>query len=128
MSTKDVLVDSSAVDHRKVESQTDEETMTHAEKLTAKFEAFKEETKRMNRAYWASVRRAQERLEESKKKQTWLEECPRCGRLDQPSHIPDCRMIKPLDISMQEKLERRDDPMRDQTWDYDADPYKIAEL
>ncbi len=116
------------MDHRKVESPTDQEAMTHAEKLTAKFEAFKEETARMNRSYWASVRRAQERLEESKKKQTWLEECPRCGRLDQPSHIPDCRTIKPLDISMKEKLEHKDDPMRDANWDYDVEPHKIAAL
>ena len=128
MPTKNVLVDSPAVDHCKVEIPTDQETMTHAEKLNARFTAFKEETRRMNRAYWASVRRAQQRLEESKKKQTWLEECPRCGRLDQPSHISDCRTIKPLDISMMEKLERRDDPMNDRTWDYDADPHKIAEL
>jgi len=128
MPTQDVLVDSPAVDHRKVESSATEEAMTHAEKMNARFEAFKAETARMNRSYWASVRRAQQRLEESKKKQTWLEECPRCGRLDQPSHIPDCRTIKPLDITMTEKLDRKDDPMNDRTWDYDVDPHKIAEL
>ena len=104
------------------------ETQTTEEKLNARFEAFKEETRRMGRSYWASVRSAQQRLEESKKKQSWLEECPRCGRLDQPSHIPDCRTIKPLDISMQEKLDRRDDPMRDANWDYDVEPHKIAAL
>ena len=38
---------------------------TTEEKLNARFEAFKEETARMGRAYWASVRRAQERLEET---------------------------------------------------------------
>ena len=115
-------MDQTQVDHVQMEAQTNEE------KLNARFEAFKEETRRMGRSYWASVRRAQERLEESKKKQTWLEECPRCCRLDQPSHIPDCRTIKPLDITMTEKLDCKDDPMRDANWDYDADPEKVAAL
>jgi len=57
------------MDHCQVEDPTDEETMTHAEQMNARFEAFKEETRRMNRSYWASVRRAQERLEETKRNQ-----------------------------------------------------------
>ena len=109
------------MDHRQVEDPTDEEIqVTHAEKMNARFQAFKEETRRMNRSYWASVRRAQERLEETKRNQTLLDECPRCGRLDQPSHIPKCQTIKPADISMEEKLSRRDDVFNDATWDYQA--------
>lgn len=92
---------------------------TTEEKLNARFKAFKEETRRINRSYWASVRRAQERLEETKRNQTLLAECPRCGRLDQPSHIPKCQTIKPADISMEEKLSRRDDVFNDATWDYE---------
>ena len=103
-----------------MEDPTDEETMSNEEKLSAKFEAFKEETRRMGRSYWASVRRAQKRLEETKRNQTLLDECPRCGRLDQPSHIPKCQTMKPADISMEEKLSRRDDVFNDATWDYQA--------
>jgi hypothetical protein len=119
MSTQSLLVDSTAMDHCQVEDPTDEETMTHAEQMNARFEAFKEETRRVNRSYWASVRRAQERLEETKRNQTLLDECPRCGRLDQPSHIPKCQTIKPTDISMEEKIHWRDHGT-DWNWDYQA--------
>jgi len=127
MSTKDVLVDTPAVDHCKVEDPSDEETMTHAEKMNARFEAFKEETRRMGRAYWASVRRAEQRSKEIRASYTPVYECPVCGLL-RPADHSGCTDLRPLDISMQEKLDRRDDPMNDQTWDYDVDPHKIAEL
>jgi hypothetical protein len=39
------------------------ENQTTEVKLNAKFEAFKEETRRMNRSYWASVRRAEEQVQ-----------------------------------------------------------------
>ena len=58
------------MDHCQVEDPTDEETMTNEEKLSAKFEAFKEETRRINRSYWASVRRADQQIQEIRQSYT----------------------------------------------------------
>ena len=116
------------MDHPSLENPTDEETMTHAEKMNARFEAFKAETARMNRAYWASVRRAEQRSKEIRQSYTPIYECPICGLFRPADHSKDCKDLRPADISMMEKLDRRDDPMKDRSWDYDADPEKIAEL
>ena len=129
MPTKDVLVDSPAVDHCKVEDPSDEEVqLTHAEKMNARFEAFKAETARMGRAYWASVRRAEARSKEIRASYTAVYQCPQCGLFRTADHSKDCKDLRPSDISMMEKLDRQEDPMKDSTWDYDADPHKIAEL
>jgi hypothetical protein len=117
------------MDHRKVENPTDEEDqVTHAEKMNARFEAFKEETKRMGRSYWASVRRADQQVQEIRQSYTPVYQCPQCGLFRPADHSKDCTDLRPSDISMMEKLDRRDDPMRDANWNYDADPHKIAEL
>ena len=102
--------------------------LTHAEKMNARFEAFKAETARMNRAYWASVRRAQKQVEEIRASYTAVCQCPQCGLFRPADHSKQCTDLRPADISMMEKLERRDDPMRDANWDYDVDPHKIAKL
>ena len=104
------------------------ETQTTEEKLNAKFEAFKAETARLNRSYWASVRRAEQRSKEIRASYTAVFQCPQCGLFRPADHSKDCKDLRPADISMIEKLERRDDPMKDRSWDYDADPGKIAEL
>jgi len=114
MSTQSLLVDSSAVDHCQVENQTTEE------KLNAKFEAFKEETKRMGRAYWASVRRADQQVQEIRQSYTPVHECPVCGLFRPAEHTQQCRDLRPVDQSMEEKLSRRDDVFNDATWDYQA--------
>ena len=80
-----------------------------------RFEAFKAETQRIRRAYWASVRAAEDRLG----RVCWLYECPYCGKLSSYKHTETCTKIKPVDISMEEKLVRKDDPYNDYTWDYD---------
>ena len=104
------------------------ETQTTEEKLNAKFEAFKAETARLNRSYWASVRRAEQRSKEIRASYTAVFQCPQCGLFRPADHSKDCKDLRPADISMIEKLERKDDPMKDRSWDYDADPEKIAEL
>jgi len=128
MPTKDVLVDSPTVGHCKVEDPSDEETMTHAEKMNARFKAFKAETARVNRAYWASVRRANEQVKEIRASYTPVYECPVCGLLRPADHSRGCADLRPADLTMEEKLDRRDDPMNDRTWDYDADPEKVSAL
>ena len=122
-------MDQTKVHHPPLENPTDEEIqVTHAEKMNARFEAFKAETARIGRAYWASVRRAEARSKEIRASYTPVYECPVCGLFRPADHSRDCKDLRPLDISMVEKLERKDDPMKDRTWDYDADPEKIAEL
>ena len=117
------------MDHCKVEDPTDEEVqVNNEEKLSQRFEAFKAETARMNRAYWASVRRAEANSKEIRASYTAVYQCPVCGLFRPADHSKDCKDLRPADISMQEKLDRRDDPMNDRTWDYDVEPHKIAAL
>lgn len=113
MSEKNVLVDQTPVDHSPLETQT-------TEKEVNKFEAFKSETRRIRRAYWASVKRAEAQSREIRDSYTAVYECPVCGFLRQEAHIKGCRDLKPVDISMKEKLNRLDDPFNDRTWNYDV--------
>ena len=114
-------MDQTEVHHPPLEDPTDEEIqVTHAEKMNARFEAFKQETARMGRAYWASVRRADQQVEEIRQSYTPVHECPVCGLFRQADHTKDCRDLRPVDPSMEEKLSRRDDVFNDATWDYQA--------
>jgi rubrerythrin len=79
------------------------ENQTTEEKLTAKFEAFKEETKRMGRAYWASVRRADQQVQEIRQSYTPVYECPVCGLFRPAEHTQQCRDLRPVDLSMSEE-------------------------
>ena len=114
MSEKNVLVDQTPVDHSPLETQT-------TEKEVNKFEAFKSETRRIRRAYWASVKRAEAQSREIRDSYTPVYQCPVCGFLRPANHSKDCKDLRPVDISMQEKLNRMDDPMNDRTWDYNWD-------
>jgi len=79
-------------------------------------EDFKEETRRYERAYWASVRQSERR------EPTFcqLYECSRCGKLTHQKHERNCFDLKPLDISKEEKFRRMDDPFNENTWDEKA--------
>jgi len=80
-----------------------------------RFEAFKEETRRIERHYWALVRQSERR------EPTFcqLYECLRCGKLSHQKHEQNCFDLKPLDISQEEKFSRLDDPFNENTWDYE---------
>jgi len=103
-----------------MEDPTDEEKMTNEEKLSARFEAFKAETARMGRSYWASVRRADQQVQEIRQSYTAVYQCPQCGLFRPAEHAQQCRDLRPVDPSMEEKLSRRDDVFNDATWDYQA--------
>ena len=79
-----------------------------------RFEAFKEETRRIERHYWALVRQSERREATF----SHLYECSRCGKLSHQNHEKGCFDLKPLDISQEEKLQRMDDPTNDWNWDY----------
>jgi len=97
------------------------ENQTTEEKLNARFKAFKEETRRMNRSYWASVRRAEERSKESRQSYTPVHECPVCGLFRPADHSRDCTDLRPVDLSMSEKIHWRDHGT-DWNWDYEKTP------
>ena len=82
-----------------------------------RFEAFKEETKRINRAYWASVRRAEADLKALRESYTPVFQCPVCGKFRPDGHSQKCKDLKPFDISQEEKFRRMDDPFNENTWD-----------
>jgi rubrerythrin len=112
-------VDQTEVHHPPLEDPTDEEVqVTNEEKLSQRFEAFKEETARMNRAYWASVRRAEARSKEIRASYTPVYECPVCGLLRPADHSKDCKDLRPADLTMEEKIHRNDYPS-DYNWDYE---------
>ena len=100
------------MDHTEMETQTTEE------KLNARFEAFKEETLRMGRAYWASVRRANEQVKEIRQSYTAVYQCPVCGLLRPADHRQECTDLRPADISVLEKIHRKDYPS-DYNWDHE---------
>jgi len=79
-----------------------------------RFEAFKEETRRIERHYWALVRQSERRVATFSQ----LYECSRCGKLTHQQHERKCFDLKPLDISKEEKFRRTDDPTNDWNWDY----------
>ena len=107
-------MDQTQVDHPEMETTTEE-------KLNARFEAFKEETKRMGRAYWASVRRADQQVQKIRQSYTPVHECPVCGLFRQADHTKDCRDLRPVDLSMSEKIHWRDHGT-DWNWDYEKTP------
>ena len=94
---------------------------TTEEKLNARFEAFKEETRRMGRSYWASVRRADQQVQEIRQSYTPVHECPVCVLFRPADHTKDCRDLRPVDLSMSEKIHWRDHAT-DWNWDYEKTP------
>ena len=82
-----------------------------------RFENFKKETQRLHNGYWASVRRINKKLRNF---YTPLMICHLCDRLVPYTH--QCDELHPVNISMEEKLRRKDDPFNDLNWDYEWIP------
>jgi len=80
-------------------------------------EDFREETRKYERAYWASVRRAEADSKALRESYTPVFQCPVCGLFRPDGHSQKCKNIKPLDISKEEKFSRLDDPFNENTWD-----------
>jgi DNA repair exonuclease SbcCD ATPase subunit len=80
-------------------------------------EDFREETRRYERAYWASVRRAEADSKALRESYTPVSQCPVCGLFRPDGHSQKCKDLKPLDISKEEKFSRLDDPFNENTWD-----------
>jgi len=80
-------------------------------------EDFREETRRYERAYWASVRRAEADSKALRESYTPVFQCPVCGLFRPDGHSQKCKDLKPLDISQEELFQRMDDPFNENTWD-----------
>ena len=80
-------------------------------------EDFREETRRYERAYWSSVRRAEADSKALRESYTPVFQCPVCGLFRPDGHSQKCKDLKPLDISQEEKIQRMDDPFNENTWD-----------
>jgi hypothetical protein len=85
-----------------------------------RFEAFKNETKKIRRAFWASVRKAEDDSKKLRESYTAVFQCPVCGLFRPDGHSEKCKDLKPLDISQEEKFRRMEDPTNDWNWDYGA--------
>ena len=83
-------------------------------------EEFREETRRYERAYWASIRRAEADSKALRESYTPVFQCPVCGLFRPDGHSQKCKDLKPLDISKEEKIQRMEDPFNANTWDYEA--------
>jgi hypothetical protein len=79
-------------------------------------EDFKEETRRIERAYWASVRRAEADSKALRESYTPVYQCPFCGLFRPDGHSQNCKDLRPLDISQDEKFRLMDDPFNENTW------------
>ena len=82
-------------------------------------EDFREETKRIERHFWALVRQSE------KREPTFcqLYECSRCGKLSHQFHERNCFDLRPVEISKEEKFRRMNDIYNDRTWN---DEYKAG--
>ena len=93
----------------------------------ARHEAFQAETKRLKRQnrYW------EYRARFAQKNICFLYECE-CGKLVGVKHALNCPSnltpIMPSDFSLNERLQRKEDPFNDSNWDYEADIEKLAEV
>tara|TARA_A100001391_G_scaffold183189_1_gene150174 strand:- start:1735 stop:2070 length:336 start_codon:yes stop_codon:yes gene_type:complete len=94
-----------------------------------RFQAFLDETARLERQnkYWDNQARY------ALKRICFLYECSDCGKLVGAKHALNCpdrdlTPVMPSELSLSERLQRREDIFNDWNWDYDANVAKLAEL
>ena len=110
------------------EGMTEQEIEESRLRAQARFQTFLDETarlKRQNSSWHFRARFAQKNI-------CFLYECE-CGELVGAKHALNCpdrdlTPIMPSELSLIERLQRKDDLFNDSNWDYDADVEKLAEL
>ena len=95
----------------------------------ARYHNFLEETARLDRQnkYW------QWRARTDCQRICFLYECTDCGKLVGAKHALNCpdknlKPIMPSELSLTERLQRKEDVTNDWNWDYEADVEKLAEV
>jgi len=95
----------------------------------SRYEAFLAETQRLEREnkYW------EYRARNDLKRICFLYECSDCGKLVGAKHAlncPDRKMtpVLPSEMSLSERIHRKEDLTNDYNWDYETDVAKLAEV
>lgn len=107
---------------------TEQEIEESRLRAQSRYEAFLAETKRLEREnrYW------EYRARNDLKNICFLYQCD-CGKLVGVKHALNCpdknlKPVLPSELSLSERLQRREDLFNDWNWDYDADVEKLAEV
>ena len=95
----------------------------------SRYEAFLAETQRLEREnkYW------EYRARNDLKRICFLYECSDCGKLVGAKHALNCpdkdvTPVLPSELSLSERIQRKEDLFNDYNWDYEADVAKLAEV
>ena len=107
---------------------TEEQIEESRQRAAARYQAFLDETARLDRQnkYWDNQARC------ALKRICFLYECE-CGKLVGAKHALNCpdRDLTPVmlsEVPLSDRLQRREDLFNDWNWDYEADVAKLAEV
>jgi len=95
----------------------------------SRYEAFLAETQRLEREnkYWDNQARY------ALKRICFLYDCSDCGKLVGAKHALNCpdkdmTPVMPTEMSLSERIHRKEDLFNDWNWDYETDVAKLAEV
>ena len=108
---------------------TEEQIKESRQRAAVRYQAFLDETARLDRQnkYWDNQARY------ALKRICFLYECSDCGKLVGAKHALNCpdrdlTPVMPSELSLSERLQRKEDLFNDWNWDYHADVEKLAEV
>ena len=108
---------------------TEEQIEESRLRAQSRYEAFLAETQRLDREnkYW------EYRARNDLKRICFLYECSDCGKLVGAKHALNCpdknlKPVLPSELSLSERIQRKEDLFNDWNWDYHADVEKLAEV
>lgn len=108
---------------------TEEQIEESRLRAQSRYEAFLAETQRLERQnkYWENQARY------ALKRVCFLYECSDCGKLVGAQHALNCpdKNMTPVmlsEVSLTDRLHRREDFFNDYNWDYETDVAKLAEV
>ena len=108
---------------------TEEQIEESRQRAAARYQAFLDETARLDRQnkYWDNQARY------ALKRICFLYECSDCGKLVGAKHALNCpdrnlTPVRPAERSLSERLLRKEDLFNVWNWDYHADVEKLAEV
>lgn len=108
---------------------TEQEIEESRLRAQSRYEAFLAETQRLEREnkYW------EYRARNDLKRICFLYECSDCGRLVGAKHALNCpdkdmTPVLPSEMSLSERIHRKEDLFNDWNWDYETDVAKLAEV
>ncbi len=107
---------------------TEEQIEESRQRAAARYQAFLDETARLDREnkYW------EYRARNDLKNICFLYQCD-CGKLVGAKHALNCpdrdlTPVMPSELPLSERIQRKEDLFNDWNWDYEADVAKLAEV